>query len=261
MHKLRNIIVTLCTFDHFQADCKYWAANNGCQCKLTDGDCSWQVYVARNCPYSCACSGNNTQTPPPRPHFPCVDCSSGQQYFQHPTDCRKFIQCAPYGPQEMPCAAGTVWDQNMLTCNHEQSTACVTGNYVGPDGECVGCVGCHPITTVKPVSGNCTDSDSNCKFYAANGDCVCKSLDSDCSWQLTVAEKCPESCGFCGGVTVTTSPPDECQPTCPTYQGLYPHPIDCNKWVHCDHNIAYVKRCPANLHFNPLLKVMFPFSL
>ncbi|ROT81124.1 hypothetical protein C7M84_000115 [Penaeus vannamei] len=31
-------------------DCKFWAANNDCHCKWTDGDCSWQHFVARACP-------------------------------------------------------------------------------------------------------------------------------------------------------------------------------------------------------------------
>ncbi|XP_042889198.1 uncharacterized protein LOC122264392 [Penaeus japonicus] len=110
-------------------DCKFWAANNDCHCKWTDGDCSWQHFVARACPRSCACQGHVNATSRPVIDFPCVDCSSGQQYWQHPSDCRKFIQCAPYGPQEMPCGEGTVWDQNLLTCNHEWATQCLTGNF------------------------------------------------------------------------------------------------------------------------------------
>ncbi|XP_071524586.1 uncharacterized protein [Panulirus ornatus] len=246
---------TVTTHDNHE-DCKYWAANNGCQCAISDGDCSWQVYVARTCPRSCGCPGNNTQPPPPsRPDFPCVDCSSDQLFFQHPTNCRKFIKCSPYGPQEIPCPAGTVWDQNKLTCNEEHSTACVTGNYVGPDGECVGCVGCQPVTTAKPPTGNCTDKDPNCKNYAANGDCVCRPLNGDCSWQISVAETCPKSCGSCGGHPVTTPAPEGCTPKCPTFQGLFPHPRDCSKWVYCEENTAYVKNCPASLHFNAAHKV------
>merc|ERR1719427_2390794 len=62
-----------------------------------------------------------------------IDCSTGQ-YHRHPTDCHKFIQCAPYGPQEMPCPATTVWDQSILTCNYESAVACETGNYLTEDG-------------------------------------------------------------------------------------------------------------------------------
>jgi len=63
-----------------------------------------------------------------------IDCSAGQ-YHRHPTDCHKFIQCAPYGPQEMPCPATTVWDQSILTCNYEDAVACETGNYLTEDGK------------------------------------------------------------------------------------------------------------------------------
>ncbi|XP_071522253.1 uncharacterized protein [Panulirus ornatus] len=142
-------------------DCSLWAANNDCVCKATDGDCSWQVYVASACPKSCGlCEGpsgggdggdgsngggdgnNGGDSGNGGTIDGCViDCSTGH-YFPHPNDCRKFIQCAPYGPQEMPCALGTVWDQNKLTCNHELITPCVIGNYSTPDGKpCGGGVG------------------------------------------------------------------------------------------------------------------------
>ncbi|XP_063861437.1 mucin-2-like [Scylla paramamosain] len=145
--------------------------------------------------------------------FPCVDCSGGQQYFPHPTDCRKFIQCAPYGPQEMPCAEGTIWNQWLLTCDHEDITPCVTGSYVGPDGNCV-----HPVITTPKTTTTTT---------------------------TTITTKAP----------VTTPDGSVCDVACPAAQGLFPHPQKCGKWVHCDHNIPYVKDCPAGLHFNPRLKV------
>ncbi|XP_037774166.1 spidroin-1-like [Penaeus monodon] len=62
-----------------------------------------------------------------------IDCSLGK-YLPHPSDCRKFIQCAPYGPEEMPCAPGTVWNQQKLHCDHEWASPCVTGSYLTPEG-------------------------------------------------------------------------------------------------------------------------------
>ncbi|XP_037775740.1 uncharacterized protein LOC119572876 [Penaeus monodon] len=337
----------LCDENVFDSDpdCKFWAANNDCHCKWTDGDCSWQHFVARACPRSCAChdhvdvtkppvieypcvncstgqqywqhpsdcrkfiqcapygpqempcgegtvwdqnlltcnhawatqcltgnfllangscSGCSGCTPPAKPttrpptqkpvtpgNFPCVDCSTGQQYWQHPTDCHKFIQCAPYGPQEMPCPAGTRWDQKILTCNHEWNTPCVTGNYLLDDGSCSGCTDCAPPPTSSPDS--CSGEHPDCKHWAANGDCTCKP-NTDCYWQNEVAKMCPKTCrGECGDKPATP-PTDDCI-KCPNYSGLFPHPKDCTKWVHCDHFIPYVKDCPANLHFNPTLKV------
>ncbi|XP_042889208.1 uncharacterized protein LOC122264399 [Penaeus japonicus] len=224
-----TIVITLIRMTCQQPDCKFWAANNDCHCKWTDGDCSWQHFVARACPRSCACQGHVNATSRPVIDFPCVDCSSGQQYWQHPSDCRKFIQCAPYGPQEMPCPAGTRWDQKILTCNHERDTPCVTGNYLLADGSCSGCTGCPPPPTADP--GSCSGENPDCKFWAANGDCTCKP-NTDCYWQNEVARMCPKTC-----------------------RGDFPHPKDCTKWVHCDHFTPHVKDCPANLHFNPTLKV------
>ncbi|XP_037776672.1 RNA-binding protein Raly-like [Penaeus monodon] len=62
-----------------------------------------------------------------------IDCSL-EKYLPHPSDCRKFIQCAPYGPEEMPCAPGTVWNQQKPTCDHEWASPCVTGSYLTPEG-------------------------------------------------------------------------------------------------------------------------------
>ncbi|GBO41615.1 hypothetical protein AVEN_4121-1, partial [Araneus ventricosus] len=42
---------------------------------------------------------------------------------------------------------------------------------------------------------------------------------------------------------------------CPKRFGLYPDPQSCFKFYHCSHWIAYHKRCPSNLHFNPVLQV------
>ena len=31
---------------------------------------------------------------------------------------------------------------------------------------------------------------------------------------------------------------------------FYPHPTDCNKFLHCQNGIAFLKCCPADLHWN-----------
>ncbi|KAK8722379.1 hypothetical protein OTU49_012437, partial [Cherax quadricarinatus] len=48
---------------------------------------------------------------------------------------------------------------------------------------------------------------------------------------------------------------DPCDLVCPKESGLFSHPQDCTKWVHCTHNQPFVKTCPFVLHFNPLLRV------
>ncbi|KAG0711136.1 putative chitinase 10 [Chionoecetes opilio] len=110
----------------------------------------------------------------------------------------------------MPCGKGTIWDQRLLTCNHEDITPCVTGNYEDSDGSCT-----FPTFTTT-----------------------------------TTTTRSP------GTVSTTTTPSGHvCDVTCPTPVGLFPHPRECTEWVHCDHNIPYVKDCPAGLHFNAQLKV------
>lgn len=52
------------------------------------------------------------------------DWPNGQQYWPHPTDCHMFIQCTPYGPQEMSCAPGTAWTQALTTCDFVANTDC-----------------------------------------------------------------------------------------------------------------------------------------
>ena len=34
------------------------------------------------------------------------------------------------------------------------------------------------------------------------------------------------------------------------FRSLYPNPDDCHSYWHCSNNIAYLKECPADLHFN-----------
>lgn len=46
-------------------------------------------------------------------------------YFPYPYDCRKFIECTNGVPIVHNCAPLTVWDQSLLTCNHESVTSCV----------------------------------------------------------------------------------------------------------------------------------------
>ncbi|XP_037776681.1 LOW QUALITY PROTEIN: uncharacterized transmembrane protein DDB_G0289901-like [Penaeus monodon] len=381
--------------------CRFWAANNDCYCKPTDGDCSWQEYVAKTCPKSCGTcnegnggngggdggngggdggngggdggneggdggngggggngsgdggngdgdggNGGGDGTAETEVEVETVetevggdggnggnggsidgciiDCSLGK-YLPHPSDCRKFIQCAPYGPEEMPCAPGTVWNQQKLTCDHEWASPCVTGSYLTPEG--LPCGGASNVNE-GGSGGNgdgggdiCQDEMSACRFWAANNDCYCKPTDGDCSWQEYVAKTCPKSCGTCnegnggngggdggngggdsgngggdggneggdggngggggngsgdggngdgdggnGGVdgdggNEGGDEGEECPFSCPEKEGLFSHPRDCKKWIHCSHSIPFVKKCPLHLHFNPVKRVCdWPFN-
>ncbi|XP_064456910.1 uncharacterized protein LOC135367547 [Ornithodoros turicata] len=56
----------------------------------------------------------------------------------------------------------------------------------------------------------------------------------------------------------TASPPPSDQsslPTCPEESGIFPHPSDCSKFVHCSFGKPNVIQCPGETVFNPVHKV------
>ncbi|XP_037509658.2 uncharacterized protein LOC119386423 [Rhipicephalus sanguineus] len=44
-------------------------------------------------------------------------------------------------------------------------------------------------------------------------------------------------------------------PVCKSKFGLFRHPTDCNRFVHCSNSVPFIKKCPANLHFNERIMV------
>lgn len=42
---------------------------------------------------------------------------------------------------------------------------------------------------------------------------------------------------------------------CENEGDLLPNPDDAGSFFHCSHGVAYLKKCPSILHFNPVLKV------
>jgi len=42
---------------------------------------------------------------------------------------------------------------------------------------------------------------------------------------------------------------------CPEDEGLFPDPTDCKKFYQCFNHLAWQSKCPADLYFNPILKV------
>ena len=180
-----------------------------------------------------------------------VECTLGE-YLQHPTDCTKFIQCAPYGPQEMSCSAGTRWDQTILTCNHESATECVTGSYIDEQGKSCGGV----IVEVTTPSDKCNlvcplvngefAHPTNCKkwIHCSNSiphvkDCP-KDLEFDptmkaCNWPkktTCISDLESDNCEVPIIPTTpgTVVPPEVCDCEC----CLRPHPEDCQSYYYCD---------------------------
>nr|XP_050042738.2 mucin-2-like [Dermacentor andersoni] len=44
-------------------------------------------------------------------------------------------------------------------------------------------------------------------------------------------------------------------PLCKSTFGLFRHPTNCNLFVQCSYSVAFIKKCPANLHFNEEIMV------
>lgn len=80
-------------------------------CDDSDNDCDGQVDEDLNCEPAChTCTENN----------PCTPENIANENFYH-THCEPtmFVQCDAFGGCfEMPCAPGTVWDQDAYTCVH-----------------------------------------------------------------------------------------------------------------------------------------------
>ncbi|XP_063585662.1 uncharacterized protein LOC134763047 [Penaeus indicus] len=93
--------------------------------------------------------------------FSFVNCSTGQQYWQHPTDDNSFIECDPAGPKVKSCDRGTIWDQDLLKCKS--------------------CGGDHP----------------DCSVWGLNIASFCKSMSKNCSGHQRLVKMCRRLCGRC----------------------------------------------------------------
>ncbi|XP_003743473.1 endochitinase [Galendromus occidentalis] len=59
-------------------------------------------------------------TPNPNPG-PTPDCSSGEEYIPHASQCSRYIRCVNGQPIEMPCPPGLIFDYNLKVCNWPDS--------------------------------------------------------------------------------------------------------------------------------------------
>ncbi|KAK6192697.1 hypothetical protein SNE40_004124 [Patella caerulea] len=62
-------------------------------------------------------------------------CPRASGFFADPIDCSKFYRCMAGRPLHYPCPTGTLWDQNIVTCNHAVDVECFSGHSCpDPDG-------------------------------------------------------------------------------------------------------------------------------
>ncbi|XP_066940522.1 peritrophin-1-like [Macrobrachium rosenbergii] len=148
-----------------------------------------------------------------------IPCKLGA-YFQHPSDCSKFIQCAPAGPAVMSCPEGLIWNQHILTCDFPRSVSCETGKYLTPDGK-----PCNELPTEVPPTQPPTEESSG---------------------EGSSSEESSEEEG---------SSVEECEFKCPKAAGIFAHPRDCRRYFTCLLRKPKEHKCPLGLHFNNKLKV------
>ena len=51
-------------------------------------------------------------------------CSDPNGLYPHSTDCQKYYQCAHGTPYEYTCAAGTLWNDDLKSCDWEANVTC-----------------------------------------------------------------------------------------------------------------------------------------
>ncbi|XP_037775770.1 uncharacterized protein LOC119572895 [Penaeus monodon] len=149
-------------------DCFNWILNVDLFCNSTC-DSTLQYRLSGICkticmnsslpnPLQCNQHGIDIQ---PLLEFSFVNCSTGQQYWQHPMDDNMFIECDPSGPRVKSCEPGTVWDQGLL--------------------KCTSCRGDHP----------------DCSLWVLNIESFCKSMSKNCSGHHRLVKICQRLCGPC----------------------------------------------------------------
>ncbi|XP_069997704.1 mucin-5AC [Penaeus vannamei] len=188
-----------------------------------------------------------------------VDCSQGQ-YHPHPSDCHMFIQCTPYGPQEMPCAPGTVWDQDLLTCNHEATTPCVIADpcVKSHDKQCRRGDGRYAVEGKKTEyylchSGvsfllRCPDEGT---FNPHTTSCVYEDRTAIGKVVAYNPEMAGVKCLLVLAALVLASASARPSTECSCDGCLYPSKSDCSAYWECQGGRAVEHRCGAGYRFNP----------
>jgi len=204
---------------------------------------------------------------------PC-DWPTGQQYWPHPTNCRMYVQCTPYGPQEMPCAPGTAWSQSLLTCDHIANTPC--GEHPPPPPENGGGGGGdetpEPCILLCPLATGLFPHPRECnKWVECNDWDICvkrcplglayNPIDKKCDWksQSNCIATPDAPCIIPIPEPPTPAPiiviPEVCDCEC----CLRPHPTDCTSYYYCaPGDEAEFHTCSEGLVFNPDLGQCVP---
>ncbi|XP_076343537.1 uncharacterized protein LOC143243779 isoform X2 [Tachypleus tridentatus] len=216
-------------------DCgSFWHCSNGipylkdCPANLhwsvERNRCEWPC-VAKCDPSVPTCKPSTTQTPDP--WCPCSKCIS-----EDPFDCRAFFKCEDGSRVKMYCPNGLYFNRVTRVCDYPGNVQCrEIGDPVlckGPNGKFVFPGNCNKYIECIHGIAFITECPKGQTFHRLK--LLCVPSDSGCgTWEKS--------------------------PICTTLNGLFPKEDDCTKFYHCSSGIAYLKNCPAHLHFNPYLQV------
>ncbi|XP_023242388.1 LOW QUALITY PROTEIN: uncharacterized protein LOC111640596 [Centruroides sculpturatus] len=232
--------------------------------------------------------------PPPKVNGTCdCDCC----FYPVPNDCTAYYLCLNFTKYKMHCGKGLHFNPMIENCDFKERVNCSKDSHCPyPNGRfphvesCsyyIECINWHPTIKKCPVGlqfdsekqrcgwpGTCNkrpiipdktpqDGDCDCEFCLIQDKNDCSSYIKCINYKST-RESCPDGllfnpdiqdCDYSQNVKCGTS-----EPICPS-DGLYPHPENCNSFIHCVNGIPHNKTCSGILHFNPSLKVCdWPWS-
>ncbi|XP_013793859.2 peritrophin-1-like, partial [Limulus polyphemus] len=171
---------------------------------------------ARNveCDPPCDKDCDGITTPPPGIH-----CKTPSGLFPHPTKCNLFIHCSHNIPHVKECPSILHFNPTLRVCDWPWNAGCgkPCDDIDTPEGEC-DCDCC-----IKPVPGDCA-AYIRCENY--------QKYHGRCTGGLLFNPKI-ENCDFPENVDCDDKPVPGCK--CESESGLFPHPHDCTKFIHCAH--------------------------
>lgn len=137
-------------------------------------------------------------------------------YFGDKQDCKKFYRCVDngkggYTKYDFTCGEGTIWDQDITTCNHPQDVVNPSCNQQG---------GSATSTTSSSASGGSSEATT-----------TNEGTDSSQTTSSTQSTTSTQSSGNCSEKEGTKKPENQ-NITC-TKAGYFANPNDCKKFYRC----------------------------
>ena len=209
-------------------------------------------------PENAGCSAKTTQKPTPKPTTPTpssFDCPTSNGLFPNPKDCHTFYQCSNGNAYLMDCPSNLEFNPVLQVCDWPENAGCSVKPTQKPTPK---------PTTPTPSGFDCPTSnglfpnpkDCHSFYQCSNGHAYLMDCPSNLEFN-PVLQVCdwPQNAGCSVKPTPKPTTPTPSSFDCPTSNGLFPNPKDCHSFYHCSNGHAYLKDCPANLEFNPVLLV------